>query len=541
MQVFTSGFAVMALELLGSRLVTPIFGSSIWTWGSLIGVVLAGLAAGYRFGGWMADRSPSPRKFSTIVFVGGILVLLVPFVAPYALSLSSNAVLGDEYGPLLGTALILLLPTFVLGMTSPYAIKLASGTLSSLGNVSGNLYSLSTVGSIAGTFGTVFILIPLLDVRVIILALGLAVIGVSLLWLPKSSALFAVLLLLVLFPSFTQSVPQVALSNGSAIYEKQTPYSTLDVVDAGGIRTLFLNGIPQSSMYLNDTTKLVYPYTTFFSLGMQISPNSTQVLFIGGGGFSGPKFFLATYPHVHVDVTEIDPDVIGTAMKYFAVSPNPRLTIFNEDGRVYLSETSKTYDIIILDAYAKTYVPFQLLTQQFIKLVASHLNRNGIVISNLIGSLDGPPSNLVRAEYRTATDVFNNSGVFVTSYTPLIVQNLLLVFTPSNTPLAASVARLNASNSATGVSPKGGYAQYLYQGSIRVDDVPILTDGYAPVESLINPLTGSPYVIEQEFGRLTPTTSSLGLESIGGVLLIGVAWFAYTSRIKRNDSFATAA
>jgi spermidine synthase len=533
-QVFTSGFAVMALELLGSRLVTPIFGSSIWTWGSLIGVVLAGLASGYRFGGWIADRSPSPRKFSMIVFVGGILVLLVPFIAPYALSVSQYAWLGDEYGPLLGTVLILLLPTFVLGMTSPYAIKLASQTLSSLGNVSGTLYSLSTVGSIAGTFGTVFILIPLWDVRLIILALGLAVIGVSMLWLPKSSALFAVLIFLVVSTSFARSAPQVAMNNGSTIYEKQTPYSTLDVVDVGNVRTLFLNGIPQSSMYLNDSTKLVYFYTTFFNLGMQINPNATHVLFVGGGGFSGPKFFLATYPHVHVDVAEIDPDVIDTDMKYFAVSPNPRLTIFNEDGRVYLSETSKTYDIIILDAYAKSYIPFQLLTQQFIRLVASHLNGNGIVISNIVGSLDGSTSNLARAEDRTATDVLNNSAVFRTSDTPSIVQNLLLVLSSSPTPLAASVARLNASDSADGVSPTGGYSRYLYP--LRLEGVPILTDGYAPVESLINPLTGSPYVIEQEFGRLAPVTSSYDLESIGGLLIIGIAWFAYTLRVNRDYS-----
>jgi spermidine synthase len=536
LQVFTSGFAVMALELLGSRLVTPIFGSSIWTWGSLIGVVLSGLAAGYRFGGWMADRSPTPRKFSMVVFAGGILVLLVPFIAPYALSLSQYAGLGDEYGPLLGTALILLLPTFVLGMTSPYAIKLASQTLSSVGNVSGNLYSLSTVGSIAGTFGTVFILVPLLDVRVIILALGLAVIGVSLLGLPRSSAPFALLVLLVVSSSLTQSAPQVALHNGSAIYEKQTPYSTLDVVDVGSLRTLFLNGIPQSSMDLNHPDQLVYQYTVYFNLGMQVNPNATQVLFVGGGGFSGPKFFLSTYPHVHVDVAEVDPDVIDTAMKYFEVSPNPRLTIFNEDGRVYLSETSKAYDIIVLDAYAKTYVPFHLLTYEFIKVVASHLSPNGMVISNLIGSLNGPTSNLVRAEYRTATKVLNNSAVFETIFSSSSVQNLLLVFTPSPTPLASSVARPDVSNGRTSVAPSEGYSQHLYRGTLKLDDVPLLTDGYAPVESLIDPLTGSPYVIEQEFGRLTPTTSSLGLESFGGLILIGLAWFAYTSRSTRDDS-----
>ncbi len=531
LQVFSSGFAVMALELLGSRLVTPIFGSSIWTWGSLIGVVLAGLAAGYRFGGWMADRSPTTRKFSMIVFIGGILILLVPFIAPYALSFSQYAGLGDEYGPLLGTILILLLPTFVLGMTSPYAIKLASQTLSSVGNVSGNLYSLSTIGSIAGTFGTVFVLIPLLDVRVIILALGLAVIGASLLGLPRSSAVFAILVLLVVSTSLTQAAPQVALHNGSSIYEKQTPYSTLDVVDVGNVRTLFLNGIPQSSMEINNPTHLVYDYTTFFNLGMQMHPNSTQVLFVGGGGFSGPKFFLSTYPHIHIDVAEVDPDVIDTAMKYFAVSPNPRLTIFNEDGRLYLSETSKTYDVIILDAYAKSYVPFHLLTHEFIKLVASHLNPNGVVVSNLIGSLQGSTSNLVRAEYRTVNDILNNSAVFETIYSPSTVQNLLLAATPSRTPIADSISRLNASELASQVSPTGGFAQHLYQGTIRTDDMPVLTDNYAPVESLIDPLTGSAYVIEQEYGRLTPTTSFLGTESVGGLLLIGVAWFAYTLRV----------
>jgi len=521
----------MALELLGSRLVTPIFGSSIWTWGSLIGVVLAGLAAGYRFGGWLADRSPTPRKFSMIVFIGGILILLVPFIAPYALSFSQYAGLGDEYGPLLGTVLILLLPTFVLGMTSPYAIKLSSQTLSSVGNVSGNLYSLSTIGSIAGTFGTVFVLIPLLDVRVIILALGLAVVGASLLGLPRSSIPFAILILLLVSTSLTQAAPQVALHNGSSIYEKQTPYSTLDVVDVGNIRTLFLNGIPQSSMELNNPTHLVYDYTTFFNLGMQIHPNSTQVLFVGGGGFSGQKFFLATYPRIHVDVAEVDPDVIDTAMKYFAVSPNPRLTIFNEDGRLYLSETSKTYDVIILDAYAKSYVPFHLLTQEFIKLVASHLNPNGVVVSNLIGSLDGSKSNLFRAEYRTATDVLNNSAVFETIYSTSTVQNLLLAATPSRTPLSASISRINATEVSTQVSPSGGFSQHLYQGAVRTDDVPILTDNYAPVESLIDPLTGSAYVIEQEYGRLTPTTSSLGIESVGGLLGIAVVWFAYTFRV----------
>jgi len=292
-------------------------------------------------------------------------------------------------------------------------------------------------------------------------------------------------------------------------------------------------------MNIDKPNELVYDYTVFFNLGMQINPNSTQVLFIGGGGFSGPKFFLYKYPSVHIDVAEVDPDVIDTAMKYFSLTPSPRLTVFNEDGRLYLTETSKTYDIIILDAYAKSYVPFHLLTREFMKLVAAHVNRSGIVLSNLIGSIDGSTSNLVRAEYRTAGDVMNNSALFETVFSSSSVQNLELAFTHSSKPLAASLAALNPSLASTGLAPMGGYAQHLYQGALRVDDVPLLTDGYAPVETLINPLTGSQYVIEQEFGRLTPTTSSSGLESIAGLLVVGVAWFAHTRTSRDRFSSVT--
>jgi len=209
LQVFVSGFVVMALELLGSRLITPVFGSSIWTWGSLIGVVLAGLSAGYQVGGKLADRSPTRRKFSMIVFVGGIMTVLVPLVAPFAVQLSVYASLGDKYGPLLATTMILGVQTFVLGMTAPYAVRIASKTIASIGNVAGNLYSVSTIGSIVGTFGTIFILIPAFDIRVIISGLGLVLMLVSLPALPRNSSLAAIaVLFLVLSPTFVQAAPQ---------------------------------------------------------------------------------------------------------------------------------------------------------------------------------------------------------------------------------------------------------------------------------------------------------------------------------------------
>jgi spermidine synthase len=520
-QVFVAGFAVMGLELLGSRLVTPVFGSSIWTWGSLIGVVLAGLAAGYHFGGRLADRSPTKRKFSVILFMGGILVVLVPFTAPFVLSLSLYSSLGDQYGPLLATTLILGLQTFVLGMTSPYAVTMA--------------------------FGTVFVLIPLIDVRTIVFAVGFALMLVSLPWLPrKSSAVVVVFIALILSSSFIPAAPQVATGRqgGTVVYEKETPYSILDVVDQSSQRTLFLNGIPQSGMDLGNTSRLVYPYTVYFNLGIQLNPDAANILFVGGGGFSGPKFFLATYPHVHIDVAEIDPDVIGTAQKYFALKPDPRLTVFNEDGRIYLGETAKNYDLIVLDAYAKTYVPFHLMTQEFFRLVSAHLKPDGMVISNHIGTLEGDSSKLLRAEYKTASTVFQNSAVFETVQSPVssqILQNIELVFRQSTSPtLLSSIEQFDKngtahfSNAALGSTiPPGGYTSHLYTSAIGGGDVPLLTDNYAPVETLLDPMSGKPYVIEQELGRLVPTTpvpEGQAILTVGLVLLVGALWLVVVSR-----------
>lgn len=532
MQVLVSGFAVMVLELVGSRLVAPVFGNSIFTWGSLIGVVLTALSIGYHYGGKLADRAPSPRKFSSLVFTSGLFVVLVPFITPFALGLSLSLGLSDQYGPLLASALILGPPTIVLGMTSPYAVKIAAQTLASLGNVAGNLYSLSTIGSIMGVFGAAFVLIPLWDVRSILFGQGLALMLVALIWLPKFPLMVAVATTLLLVTPFSFTAAQILMHSGSVVYEKETLYSHLDVVDAGRQRTLYLNGLAHSGMDLDNSTRLVFTYTRYFHLGFLIDSNISDVLFVGGGGFSGPKSFLAAYPNVRVDVVEIDPDVIQTAQRYFAVDPHPRLTIVNMDGRIYLMRSNKVYDLIILDAYAKTYVPFHLMTREFMELLSARLTPQGVVISNLIGSLVGDTSDLVRAEYRTVASVFPNVAVFTTSdLGPGVVQNLILAFTKSGgPPLVELLDELRVVN---GVLASKEYTDHIYRGRIPVGDVPLLTDDYAPVESLLNPITGQPYVLEQQEGRLTPLVPfSAGSASFAFILLVlmGVAWFVYLSK-----------
>lgn len=533
-QVFVSGFAVMALELVGSRLITPVFGNSIFTWGSLIGVVLAGLAVGYHYGGKLADKSPIRRSFSSIVFTGGFLIVLIPFITPFVLGFSLSLGLGERYGPLLASTLILGPSTVALGMTSPYAVRIATETLERLGNVAGNLYSLSTIGSILGAFAATFVLVPLLDVRSIIFGLGVALMLVALIKLPRIGALLTLITLLLLLSPLAAVTSGALIHGESVVYEKETPYSHLDVVDIGGRRTLYLNSLPNSVMDIEEPTRLVFTYTRYFHIGMQMNPEAGSVLFVGGGGFSGPKNFLVTYPNVIVDVVEIDRDVIETAQRYFEVEVNPRLTVFNADARVHLTQSDRLYDLIVLDAYAKTYVPFHLMTLEFMELLASRLTPEGIVVSNLIGSLVGDTSDLVRAEYKTISSVFPNVAVFTTTEAGIgAVQNLIVVFTKSaKVPIAQQLESISG-EVANEIPTASEYARHTHSESIPVEDVPLLTDGYAPVESLLNPVTGRPYVLEQQEGRLVPTIAWMGSDFLTFTFLVFVAivWFVYLPRV----------
>jgi spermidine synthase len=532
-QVIVSGFVVMALELLGGRLVATSFGNSIFAWGSLIGVVLSGLAIGYYLGGMLADRSPSAEKFSAIIFTGGLLVLLVPFISPVALAVSfslQSGELGSRLGPLLASVLILGLPSTVLGMVSPYALKIATQSLARIGRVSGNLYSLSTLGSIVGAFSAAFVLIPLFDLRSILFGMGLALMAVAMVWLPRLAKVLTLIAVLIVATPISGPLSYAAVYSGSIVYQDETPYSHLDVVDQGSRRILYLNGLPHSGMDLTDPNRLVFAYTTYFHLGVLANPDIESVLFVGGGGFSGPKNFLSTYPDISVDVVEVDPDVIDVAQRYFSVHPGPRLAIINEDARIYLTRTEKLYDLIVLDAYAKTYVPFHLMTTEFMQILHSRLTPRGVAVSNLIGSLSGDTSDLVRAEYKTITLIIPNIATFTTSGFVGSVQNIMLVFAK---PASPSLIQFFGSEPSTANIPvPPDYRSHMYQGPLQTDDVPVLTDGYAPVEDLLNPVTGQPYIIEQQFGRVVPVVPSVqgsGAVAFLGIVLVGVSWLVYVS------------
>jgi spermidine synthase len=551
--VFVAGMASMSLEFAASRILIPVFGSSIYTWGSLIGVILTGLSLGYHIGGKLADKNPNFLKLCLVIFSAGLYIIFIPFIAPTLTTSFIQFVSDSQFASLFAVFTLLIVPIFLLGIVSPYAIKLATRRLTELGNVSGNLYSLSTIGSIVGTFLTVFVLIPTFEINYIIFGVGLTLMVFSSLFglarFPKVLAVFVVVLLLF-FPSISlSSTSTVMVHTGTLVYEKETLYSHLDVIDYGNIRTLYLDGNIHSQMYKDKPEELVNTYTKYFHLGFLFNPNAKDVLFVGGGAFSGPKNFLSMYSDVRIDVVEIDPDVISAARNYFNLpvdNDGSRLMIYNDDARNFLSKTEKKYDLIILDAFSKNYVPFHLMTLEYFQLLDKRLTSDGVIISNNIGSMTGDRSDIVRAVYKTISQILPSVYVFPTEHNSRNLQNVMMAAMKSPTVeyskdelrQLASNNDNNNHNSSTALADLD-YLEHLYEAELKTSDVPLLTDQFAPVEILINPVTNEPYNLEN-----VPTKGSAGLSWIEDtnstklvlLTIIAAVWIFYTQKEwKRNQ------
>lgn len=473
-------------------MLAPTFGNSIYVWGSLIGVFLAALSVGYWIGGQVADRFPHYGVFSGLVFLAGLLTVPIPVVAPRLLEWITLADLGPRAGPLVAATVLFFPASLVMGTVSPFAVRLATRTVQTVGNTAGRLYALSTLGSIVGCLAAAFWLISVLGVREIVFVLGLVEMAMALVglvvWrrrLPASVAATAVLILGLALPrAFPADPPGV-------IYARDTVYHRITVSDEGGVRYLKLDNYWQSAMDLEDPQRTVFRYADYMHAGMLFAPDPVRVLLIGVGGGTIPKQYLTYYPQVQMDIVDIDLHVIEVARRYFRVPVGGRLRAFAEDGRQFVRRSPERYDQILMDAYLRDTIPFHLATREFFWEVRATLTPRGVFVMNVIGALSGPHSQLFRAIYRTLRSVFPAVYVFPVEYgtggVPEALRNIIVVGaqTPPEPPEAVQgrYARLRDRIRVAGFDAVVGD---LYTQPIPTDDVPLLSDNYAPVDALIH-------------------------------------------------------
>lgn len=502
--VFVSGAILMSLEIVGSRVLAPFFGNSIYVWGSLIGVFLGALSLGYYLGGLAADRRPRLSFLASWLAVAGLITFAVPNLSGSVGAALMRLDLGPRLDSLLASMALFFLPGMLMGMVSPFAIKLKARGYEGLGRTAGNLYALSTAGSITGTLATAFFLIPAFGVSDLVRGLGLGLIllaGAGLIadkrWV--SVSLVAVVALTLWASWRSESATNLMEEYGgvkySVVYEKDSLYHNIRVMDGSGRRYLRFDSSWQSGMSLEDPYATVFEYTDFFHLGLVFKPDAKKVLFVGLGGGSAPKKFFKDYPEMTIDVAEIDPDVIRVGREYFSVPNDQRLRLVAKDGRLYLKEKDEKYDLIILDAYYADAIPFHLTTVEFLTLVRDRLNPDGAVIANLIGAFEGKQSRLFRSMDLTFGQVFPARYRFPVLWGPggdhARLRNIILVATSDYNGLEPEEIVQNAEELArekVKIPRLVDYAGDLYTGPINYDDVQVLTDDHAPVDRLLIPV-----------------------------------------------------
>lgn len=476
--VFLCGAAVMIYELIGSRMLAPYLGTSLIVWTSLIGSILLSLSIGYWYGGRIADRKAEARTFSRIILFSGVLIGLSRYLYYDLLFMIDYAFPNLIAKSVVSTILLFVAPSILLGMVSPYAVKLKVKELSDMGRDVGNLYALSTAGSISGTFLAGFFLIPHLGTNAVLTILSILLVVLSLLCLPKchlkegAVLVFAFLAILVL-TGYLQG--KYAIKD--YVLDTDTQYSRVQISDdfygTKTVRTMKINGENSSGMSLKDPD-LLSQYTKYYRMADHFNPDLKKALMIGGAGYVYPVDFLDKHREASLDVVEIDPKVTELARKYFRLKNDSRMRIYHEDGRMFINKTATKYDAIFNDAFTSVYsIPYQLTTIEAIRKMYELLNDNGVVIVNIISFIDGRSNKFLRAEYKTFKKVFPQVYLFpvAESANPNIAQNIMLVALKSGKP-AVMVSNKSEINH---------YLSHLWKQEVKVD-LPVLTDDYAPVD-----------------------------------------------------------
>jgi predicted membrane-bound spermidine synthase len=392
---FVVGAASLGTEIAAARLLAPYFGASTIIWANTIATVLVALSVGYWLGGKLADRRADLRGLCAVVMVASLLLALVPFVADPFLRLSVSALgslsVGGFAGSLAAVLVLVAVPVMLLGTVAPYVSRLSVRSVTETGRTIGNLYAISTVGSLVGTFLASLLLIPVIGTHrtFIVFALALAVVSVPGLGLWR----FWIVPLAV---GGALAIPPAAIgagvAHGRVIYATETQYQYARVVQfPSGVRWLQLNeGVAVHSLYRPGTFLTRGYWDDFLVLPFAARPGTPggasqpprRIAILGDAAGSVARGYGHFFPTTRVDAVEIDEKLTEIGKRYFHLS-GPRLHLYTADARPWLQASHAHYDAIFLDAYRQPYIPFYLSTREFFELAADRLAPGGRIIINV--------------------------------------------------------------------------------------------------------------------------------------------------------------
>ncbi len=402
-----TGAIVMSFEMLGSRYLNPYFGSGIYTWAALISTVLAALTAGYFLGGMIGDRTVSAAVLGAIIAAASVYLLILPGFAGALLGFFADSIDDVRTGSLYAAFAIMFVPVTLLGVYSPFAIRLVLKAAQQSGTISGTIYGVSTAGSIIGTLGTTFFLIPQIGTRAITLLLGGTGLCCAFLLIVIDRAVVArrdarLMIVLIALATCLTAGPNVRADglidegiraqmlrhSDGQIAHIETEYNNLFIDKHGsllGLSSMF-KGRPdyvESIVDLKDPDALPVSYNRTMAVALTYPSAPKRILMIGMGAGSISTYLGRAMPDTQIDVVELDPGVIAAGEKYFGLRETDKVRFIDSDGRVYLNRHKDRYDLILLDAFRELGIPFHMLTKEFYALVKDHLTPGGAVASNV--------------------------------------------------------------------------------------------------------------------------------------------------------------
>jgi spermidine synthase len=483
--VFLCGAVIMVIELTGSRVMAPYLGTSLVVWTSLIGIILASLSLGYWWGGRLADRRPEAGLLGGLILLAAIATAAIALTKSFVLACLQSKVTGLHLAAVWSTLLLFAPPSVLLGMVAPFAVRLKIADTRTSGRTAGNLYAISTIGSICGTFLAGFVLIAWMGSTNILLLMAVVLALAS--WLAAcgrgrtqvaAGALF--LIMLAAARGYDAELRAAGFLDTDTAYNRVMVFKGAENA-TGRLMRVMATGpqAKQSAMYLDDPSALVLPYTRYFRLVEHFVPELKRLLVLGGGGFSFPKFALANYANVSVDVVELDAGIIALARDYFELKDHPRQRIIAEDGRTFLNRNRETYDAILCDIFNSHYaIPFHLTTVEAAQRMKAALAPQGVVLVNLLSDVDGPCSRFFQALAGTYSAVFPRVLAFVVGEPGdrSCWQNIVL---------AAFVSPEETRQTSTDPDISTMLAKRVSVPAAA--ELPPLTDDYAPVDRYMLP------------------------------------------------------
>jgi spermidine synthase/uncharacterized membrane protein YqaE (UPF0057 family) len=509
----------MVLEMAGSRVVAPYMGTSLVVWTSLIGVIMISLTLGYWLGGAAADRRPDRGFLSNIIGAAAVVTVVVGFVANPLLSVLSAGVRNIYVASVIASALLFAIPSALLGMVSPFIVRLAMRSVVSSGGTVGRFSAMSSAGSILGTFLGGFVLISFFSSRTILFIVAFVLGVVAVLLRGGMSKAISIFIALVSFGFCFLSESAVdGPSEVRTVFMKpegitiDTRYNTIRIMERTALGTNLkirvLQTDPmgaQSLMFVDKPNDLYSDYTKFYDLAFHYKADVKKVLMLGGGGYCVPKHITETRPDVAVDIVELDPGITEAARAYFNLTDRPGQRIFHEDARTYLNRYAASgatdYDLIMGDTFSSVYnIPFQMSTVECAQRIHASLAADGIYIVNILSAVTGKKSLLLRGIRAGFEQVFPAVHVFPQeAWNPSRTQNIMLLACKDKNALPRPEELEKA-----GISPalKNSFPQQaadefqlalnMLRNEWRIileNDLPPLYDDFAPVERYALPLT----------------------------------------------------